>query len=137
MEFLARVDYQRALVEQTSARLLLLLQASPDTADLVPAKLFEYLRAGRPVLAVVGPGATADLLREIGGGWVADPRSAKALSEALVTAYQAWQSATLDAVAVDPRALKRFSRAQLAADLAALFDPLVGTLRSTGREMLT
>lgn len=137
VEFLARVDYQRALVEQTSARLLLLLQASPDTADLVPAKLFEYLRAGRPVLAVVGPGATADLLREIGGGWVADPRSAKALSEALVTAYQAWQSATLDAVAVDPRALKRFSRAQLAADLAALFDPLVGTLRSPRREMLT
>jgi glycosyltransferase involved in cell wall biosynthesis len=136
VEFPARVDYHRALVEQANARVLLLLQASPDTADLVPAKLFEYLRAGRPVLAVVGPGATTEFLREIGGGWVVDPRSPEALREALVTAYQAWQSATLDAVAADPRALKRFSRAQLAADLAALFDPLVGTPRSPGREML-
>lgn len=130
VEFLPRVDYARALAEQAKARLLLLLQASADTTDLVPAKLFEYLRAGRPVLAVVGPGATAELLRETGGGWVVDPRSPEALQAALAAAVRAWQSGTLAVLTADHGVLKRFSRERLAADLAARFDALVEKRRS-------
>jgi glycosyltransferase involved in cell wall biosynthesis len=125
VEFLPRVDYARALAEQAKARLLLLLQASADTVDLVPAKLFEYLRTGRPVLAVVEPGATAELLRETGGGWVVDPRSPEALQAALTGAVRAWRSGTLSAMAADQGILKRFSRERLAADLAARFDSVV------------
>jgi len=125
VEFLPRVDYERALAEQANARLLLLLQASPDTADLVPAKLYEYLRAGRPVLAMVGPGATAELMRETAGGWVVDPGAPEALCEAVSVAYRAWVTGTLDAMAADPGSLKRFSREQLAGELAAQFDSLV------------
>jgi len=125
VEFLPRVGYERALAEQASAQLLLLLQASPDTADLVPAKLFEYLRAGRPVLAMVGPGATAELLRQTGGGWIVDPRSRGALTEALAEAYGAWEAGTLEARAADPRALRRFSRERLAGELAGHLDSLL------------
>ena len=125
VEFLPRVDYERALAEQARASLLLLLQASPDTADLVPAKLYEYLRAGRPVLALVEPGATAELMQETGGGWVVDPGSPDALCEAVSVAYRAWSAGTLEAMAADPGCLKRFSRERLAAELAVQFDSLV------------
>ena len=130
VEFRPRVPYERALVEQASAGLLLLLQASTDTADLVPAKLFEYLRARRPVLALVGPGATAEFLGKTGGGWVVDPRSPDALRDTLATAYKTWHTGTLDTVTADPRVLKGFSRAQLAAELAVQFDRLVPSPRS-------
>ena len=48
VEFVDRVLYADALQQIASADLLLLLQASADTVGLVPAKLYEYLRAGRP-----------------------------------------------------------------------------------------
>jgi glycosyltransferase involved in cell wall biosynthesis len=126
VEFLPRVEYKTALTELGKAQLLLLLQASRDTADLVPAKLFEYLRAGRPVLAVVGPGVTAEILRRVGGGWAVDPASRGALREVVTTAYRAWRTGTLGSLVADPRALKEFSRERLAGELAALFDALVG-----------
>ena len=129
VEFLPRVDYERALAEQAKAGLLLLLQASADTADLVPAKLYEYLRAGRPVLALVAPGATAELMQETGGGWVVDPGSPDALCEAVSVAYRAWSAGTLEAMAADPGCLKRFSRERLAAELAVQFDSLVRSKR--------
>jgi hypothetical protein len=54
------------------ADLLLLLQASADTIDLIPAKIYEYLHALKPLLALVHPGATSELLGTVGGGWAAD-----------------------------------------------------------------
>jgi glycosyltransferase involved in cell wall biosynthesis len=137
VEFHPRVPYERALVEQASAGLLLLLQASADTADLVPAKLFEYLRAGRPVLALVGPGATAEFLGKIRGGWVADPRSPDALRDTLVRAYRAWHTGTLDTMTADRRALEGFSRAQLAAELAVQFAHLVPSPHSQAEGVRT
>src|SRR5215831_335477 len=73
VEFRPRLSYQDSLLEQSRASVLLLLQASPDTINLVPAKLFEYLRTRRPVLALVPEGATAEVLRDTGGGWVVEP----------------------------------------------------------------
>ncbi len=126
VEFLPRVSYEASLAELGQASVLLLLQASKDTVDLVPAKLFEYLRAGRPVLALAPPGATAEVLRETGGGWVVDPADMDALRDALVTAYRAWTSGDLGGLTARTAALERFSRERLAAALAGQFDVLLG-----------
>jgi glycosyltransferase involved in cell wall biosynthesis len=101
--------------------------------DLVPAKLFEYLRVGRPVLAVVPDGATAEILRDTGGGWVVDPADASALHGTIVTAYQTWASRKLDAMKADPRALAKFSRERLAEELARRFNALTAGFSSQAR----
>jgi len=45
---------------------LLLLQASNCNSQ-IPAKVYEYLRAGKPILALTDPeGDTATLLRNLG-----------------------------------------------------------------------
>ncbi len=124
VEFLPRVSYATSLAELSRAGMLLLLQASPDTVDLVPAKLFEYLRAGRPVLALVPDGATAEIMRDVGGGWVVNPADGSALRDAIVTAYRAWVSGSLDSVTADQATLQKFSRERLAAQLAGHFDAL-------------
>jgi len=126
VEFRPRLSYQDSLLEQSRASVLLLLQASPDTIDLVPAKLFEYLRTRRPVLALVPEGATSEVLRETGGGWVVEPGDSHVLSAILVTAYRAWTSGRLGSLAADPQRLETFSRERLAAALASQFDALVG-----------
>ena len=125
VEFRPRLSYQDSLLEQSRASVLLLLQASPDTVDLVPAKLFEYLRTRRPVLALVPEGATAEVLRDTGGGWVVQPGDSHILSATLVAAYRAWTSDRLGSLAADQKRLERFSRERLAAVLARQFDALV------------
>jgi glycosyltransferase involved in cell wall biosynthesis len=60
------VGYREALTEMLAADGLLVLQAS-NCNDQVPAKLYEYLRAGRPILALADPrGDTASVLRDAG-----------------------------------------------------------------------
>jgi glycosyltransferase involved in cell wall biosynthesis len=125
VEFLPRVSYDAALAEISGAGVLLLLQASSDTVDLVPAKLFEYLRAGRPVLAMVPNGATAEVMRDVGGGWVVDPFDSSGLHDAIVAAYRAWVSGSLNLLKADPSALEKFSRERLAAELAQQFNALM------------
>jgi hypothetical protein len=58
------VRYREALSEMLRADGLLLLQAS-NCNEQIPAKLYEYLRARRPVLALTDPGGdTAKALRQ-------------------------------------------------------------------------
>jgi glycosyltransferase involved in cell wall biosynthesis len=54
------------LREMLSASCLLLLQ--PGTTVSIPGKLFEYLTAGRPILAIAEEGETSEIVRESGRG---------------------------------------------------------------------
>ncbi|MHC4972994.1 MAG: glycosyltransferase [Planctomycetota bacterium] len=62
--------YREALAEMMNADGLLLFQAS-NCNHQIPAKIYEYLRARRPILALTDPkGDTAGVLRLAGGGAV-------------------------------------------------------------------
>lgn len=122
--FLPRVSYDKSLLELSRAGLLLLLQASPDTAGLVPAKLYEYLRTLRPVLALVSPGATADVLAMTGGGWAVSPTDASALQDVIRKIYAQWSQGKLREVFADREALRQFDRRMLTGKLAEVFDQL-------------
>jgi glycosyltransferase involved in cell wall biosynthesis len=90
------IDYVSALQEMMQADGLLILQAA-NCNEQIPAKLYEYLRAGRPVLALTDPaGDTAGAVRRLQAGFVARLDSAmdieSALSEFLrVIRCQEWQ----------------------------------------------
>jgi glycosyltransferase involved in cell wall biosynthesis len=63
VELAPPVPYREALQEMMRADGLLVLQAA-NCNDQVPAKVYEYLRCGRPILALTDPGGeTAALLR--------------------------------------------------------------------------
>ena len=130
VEFVGRVAYDEALREFGRADMLLLLQASEDTINLVPAKLYEYLRAQRPVLALVRPGAAAEVLATTGGGWAVDPRDTEGLTNAIGYAYEAWRTGSLQARTADLAALRQFDRKVLTSQLAAVFET---ALQSAGR----
>lgn len=66
VEIAPPLPYRAALAEMLGAGALLVLQAANCNAQ-VPAKLYEYLRAGRPLLALTdAAGDTAQVLRQAG-----------------------------------------------------------------------
>lgn len=78
------LPYEATLQRMVDADVLLLLD-SPGRYLGVPAKLYEYLGAGRPVLALAErDGDIADVLRDGGGTFrIVDPRQAGDIADAL------------------------------------------------------
>lgn len=66
IELCPAIQYREALAEMLSVDALLVLQASNCNAQ-IPAKIYEYLRAGKPILGLTDPmGDTAGVLRWAG-----------------------------------------------------------------------
>ena len=66
VSILPPIPYREALTEMLGADALLVMQASNCNSQ-IPAKVYEYVRAGRPIFALTDPaGDTADLVRRAG-----------------------------------------------------------------------
>jgi glycosyltransferase involved in cell wall biosynthesis len=117
IEVHGQVPYARCLREMAAADILLLMD-SPGRTVGVPAKLYEYLGAGRPVLALGEPeGDLAWVLRQSGVPYrIAPPGDATAVATALLDLAGALR-ASAGRAAAD---LHRFSREAIAGRLAAL-----------------
>jgi glycosyltransferase involved in cell wall biosynthesis len=70
ISFHPRVGWQEAQRLLESADLLLIFQGDHPS---VPAKFYEYLRTGKPILAIVSAGALSDIIDATGSGIWADP----------------------------------------------------------------
>jgi glycosyltransferase involved in cell wall biosynthesis len=83
VELLPPIPYRAALEEMVRADGLLILQAA-NCNQQIPAKLYEYLRAARPILALTDPGGdTAKVLCEAGFDSVARLDSPNEIAELL------------------------------------------------------
>jgi hypothetical protein len=90
---------------------------------VIPGKLFEYVGAKRPIFALCDPGATAKIIEAGRLGTVVPAEDVQACKVALRAILQAPVPEKLDA---DQAYLAQFDRRKLAAQLADLFDQLVG-----------
>ena len=131
VEFVPRLSYAEALAAAAHADVLLLLQASDDTRGLVPAKLYEYLRMQKTVLALVLPGAASKVLEQTGGGVAVDPADLLRLSTQLADLYRRWEHGTLGERRADLGVLSRYERRKLTRELATIFERLVGSASQT------
>ncbi len=87
--------HARALAAMRAADVLLLLvpRAGGRGLTVVSGKVYEYLAAERPIVALVPPeGDAATLLRETGSAWIADPDDEAAIGAALADAVAAWEA---------------------------------------------
>lgn len=69
VEFVNHLPRRAVLQQMLNASALLIVQ--PVTTVSVPAKLYEYMAAGRPVLALVEPGGETDMLVNRSGAGIA------------------------------------------------------------------
>lgn len=114
------ISNRAALREQAEADALLLIQGSRFDRQ-IPAKVYEYLRIGRPIFALVGQGGdTAVLLQETGGAQVASLDSVLGIRDSLLEFVRAVRAQKAPMANVN--VVRRFSRASGAATLANLLD---------------
>lgn len=127
VQVLPALGYRAALAEMLQADALLLLQ-SGGCNDQIPAKAYEYLRAGRPVLALTDPaGDTAGLMRRAGLPDLAALDDAPAIAQALARFVQAVRAG--GAARPQGRAVESMSRARRSAELAVLLDQVAAEHR--------
>lgn len=119
------IAYLDALREMLTVDGLLLMQAANCNAQ-IPAKLYEYVRAGRPLLALTDPaGDTARTLERIGVGCVARLDSVEEICAALPRFLAELRSGT--ARRAQPAEVRGVSRESQAGALAGLLDRIVST----------
>ncbi|HET8701862.1 MAG TPA: glycosyltransferase [Nitrococcus sp.] len=112
--------YEQALREMLEADALLLFQAA-NCNQQIPAKLYEYFRAGRPVFALTdAAGDTAAALREAGIDTIVPLDDAPAIATGLARFLE--RLALDQAPSANPAVVDRYSRYALTGELAALFD---------------
>lgn len=116
LEVSPRIPNREALGRLRRASCLLILQASDDTRSLIPAKAFECLRVERPILALTGDGATADLLKKMDRCAVIEPSDSEGLQNALASLYRKWKESPEPILS--SRQIKHFERYALTVELA-------------------
>lgn len=114
------VPYREAfdLVRRSHMALLL----APNLPYQIPAKVYDYLGAGTPVLAVAEDGGTADLLRQTGAGQAFAPDDVAGLAECI------HHEATRPGAGAPVAPLSRF-------DVSHTTEELVGYLARVGVEL--
>ena len=109
------------LQRESEALLLLIPEAGGRGRGVLSGKVFEYLAAERPILAVVPTdGAAAELLREIGAGIVVAPDDIDGMRAALVELDARFKAGTLDATPLSDEWRERLSRRTRVEELAEL-----------------
>jgi glycosyltransferase involved in cell wall biosynthesis len=117
------VPYQAALAEMLTADGLMVLQAS-NCNHQVPAKLYEYLRAGRPILALTdAEGDTAATLRAAGVDTIAPLDDTAGIKRGLLRFLQLARAGQAPLPA--PAAVAAASRQARTVELARLLDSVL------------
>lgn len=116
------VSSREALEEQARADGLLLFQGSRYDRQ-IPAKVYEYLRIGRPIFALVGDcGDTAALLRETAGAELVPIDDAQAIERRLAGFIASLRNGL--APQADAKVIRRYSRRHGAELLGAILDEI-------------
>ena len=105
----------------SSDALLLITDPGEGGRLQVPAKLFEYMAASRPILAIVPPGAAADIVRRTRTGAVVEPADVESIQFALLDHLQRFRQGSLR-VEPDLAQLQTYEISDIVRRLAALLD---------------
>ncbi|HPF91315.1 MAG TPA: glycosyltransferase [Flavobacteriales bacterium] len=115
IERLGRLSHAEAMRQMQRARVLLLpINDTPNSAGILPGKLYEYLSVGRPILAV-GP-RDGDVARVLGEAHLLLPREPAQADHVRIRAAFDLETGIVG------EAIDRYDRKELAGSMAALLD---------------
>ncbi len=106
-----------------SDALLLIVDEADGSDEIVPGKVFEYIGARRPIIALAPEGAIAGLMRETRSGLVAPNQDIPAIKAAFIECYAnfLYHKPKFEQ---DREAVKRYDRREITRQLAALLHAL-------------
>ncbi len=116
---LGYVSHQEAIQIQHDAQVLLLVEMdSPETKSIIPGKLFEYVAANRPILAIGPDGSDVEgILKETNAGVYFTYTEKEKLKKQLQFYYEAYSKANLN---INSHNTEQYSRRELTKSLSSL-----------------
>lgn len=123
VEIIPYADHDLCLEMLSGSDALLLIEGTgPGAEAFYTGKVFEYMRTGRPILAVIPEnGAAAALIKETGTGLVSDYNDIGSIKLNLYRLYADWQKGIATCTPDNDRMIK-YDRRNLTAQLAGLFN---------------
>ena len=114
---LGYLSHNQALIEQRSSQVLLLVEIdSEETVGIIPGKLFEYMAAERPILAIGPEGADfSNIIKETNSGTFFTYDQKDEIKEQIVKLYDFYKQNELKVYAMG---LQYYSRKKLTEKLA-------------------
>jgi glycosyltransferase involved in cell wall biosynthesis len=129
VHLLPRLPYREGLQDSANSGGLLLFQAACCDHQ-IPAKVFEYLRLAKPILALTShSGDTAALLRHTGGATIVDSSDWQAIYRALPQFLEVVEARSHPRP--DPALVEHYSREGQSHSLANLLDEVIHSSSST------
>jgi glycosyltransferase involved in cell wall biosynthesis len=105
--------------------LLMVLVFDPLARTVIPAKLYEYLPTGRPILALIPDGEAAQIIRENNAGTVITRPDVDAVEKAVSSYYMEYQSGKYDDLTPQLALIEKYTRRYQTRQLAELLDRAV------------
>ncbi len=120
------VPHAESVAELMGAHaLLLVVDDVAGSEGIVPGKVFEYVGARRPVLAVAPEGAVAELVRDTGAGRVLARDDVDGIADAVAALYREWETTGETRFPGREDEVRRLSRRERTRDLAGIFDEVL------------
>lgn len=119
VKLVGSVSRAETIVRLSRSDLLLLL--AEELTLQIPGKTFEYLRAGQPILTLTSAGSVANLMKQVGGGWVVEPGDDAGIRSALQERLAQWRAGN-PGPRPDRALVESFDRRALTGRLAELFE---------------
>jgi glycosyltransferase involved in cell wall biosynthesis len=120
------VEHPVAVEIMKQSDVLLLIMAD-NNQRVIPAKLFEYLATGRPILGIVPlDGEVAELLQQAGNAWVVDVGDAEGIARCLSDIHEKWSAGELVSK-TNQEYVGKFERRYLTSQLCDVFVSVAST----------
>lgn len=121
--FKGYVSHNEAIELQTSSQVLLLVEIDSDeTRAIIPGKLFEYLVAKRPIIALGPKGSDIqNIIKETNSGEFFDYSKKNELKTKILAYYHAYKNGDLFVI---PHEINQYSRRELTKKMAGVIDKL-------------
>jgi hypothetical protein len=120
------LSHRDGLAVLCKSDVLLLVQMPQHVKDgSLASKLFEYLKAAKPILALVPHGSEmGKIIEETGAGIIASPTNVEEIENAILKMYELFQKGKL-VVNADKLKIAKFERKQQVRQLVELFEKVI------------
>jgi glycosyltransferase involved in cell wall biosynthesis len=125
VSILGQVPHNKVLKYLAKSSIFLLYVSKKRGNACIPAKIFEYIRASRPILSLIPKkGAAANLIKETNTGIVLEPEGIEEIKTAIMDLYHKWKKRNMKIKPNWKRVIK-YERQNLTEKLALIFDSLI------------
>jgi glycosyltransferase involved in cell wall biosynthesis len=104
--------------QKTSQILLLVVNNVPSAKGIITGKIFEYLKAKRPILAIApNTGDLANIIKDTNAGFVIDYEDKELLKSTILALYTSYKKGNLY---IDSKNIEQYHRKELTKNVATL-----------------